>query len=72
MVFLVIFFLTSSISKPRVSFSISANTGLAPAKITQFAVDINEKEGTITSPEVIPRASNTAWRAEVPELKQTT
>jgi hypothetical protein len=56
-------------SNPNVFSSISEKIGVAFTNRTQFAVEIKEKEGTITlSPFFIPYDSNTACKAEVPEL----
>ena len=57
--------------KPNVDSSISENLGVAFTKRTEFAVEIKEKDGTITSsPDVIPYESNVACSADVPEFKQ--
>ena len=50
----------------------SVNFGIASTKSTEFAVEMNENDGTITSllwP--IPYARNSACNADVPELNVT-
>ena len=54
---------------PNVVSSISTNFGFAPTKRTEFAVETNENDGTITSwLFVISYAINNACKDDVPEF----
>ena len=60
---------TSAGSSPKVSRSMSANTGVAPVRATELAVAAKVNDGTMTSsPEPMPLASRPRWRPEVPEF----
>ncbi len=59
-------------SRQKVSGSMSAKTGVAPVRATEFAVAAKVNEGTITSsPGPMPLASSPRCRPEVPELTAT-
>src|SRR5271157_547205 len=69
LVFLVIFFSTSSGSMLKVSASMSAKTGFAPVNRMLFAVAIKVNGVVMTSsPFPMPFANNATCRAAVPEL----
>src|SRR4030042_2450584 len=67
-VFLVILDSTSLASRPKVSCSDSAKTGLPPASITAFAVAMKVNDGTMPSLPLISCARSKVVNAEVPEL----
>ncbi len=62
---------TSEASSPNVSPSLSAKTGFAPPRATEFAVATKVNEGTITSVPDNPCASIKVCSADVPELNYT-
>jgi len=64
------FFLIDSGLRPNVVSSMSAKTGFASTKRTEFAVEIKENEGTMIS-FLVPKsyARKVACSAEVPEFR---
>src|SRR4051794_7079631 len=63
---------TAAGSRQKLSRSMSANTGVAPARQTALADAAKENEGRITSsPGPIPMPSSARCSAEVPELTAT-